>query len=129
MKKEFIFLDSDIENGKVFALISYFGIIGILIAYLAGGKDNKFVLYHIQQSVGLTIALIVILITQLIIALIPFIGFILNLFLAIFIDIPIAILFIIGLINGFTGKVQPLPAVGPMFYKLGFIKPGDYRNA
>ena len=100
----------DIESGKAMAGISYFGIIGFVIALITS-RENKFVMYHAQQ------------------ALIPTILFLIRYFPGTpsFFDsiftLAAVVFFIIGLINGFGGKVQPLPLLGELAYNFGLCKP------
>jgi len=107
MDNEHSFTPQEIEEGKTMAGIAYLGIIGFLIAYLAG-KENRFTLYHAQQGLVLAIASLL--------AAVPVIGwFILS--------IAIIVLSIMGLINGFSGKVQPLPIIGKIGFKFNMVKP------
>ena len=100
----------DIESGKAMAGISYFGIIGFVIALITS-RNNKFVMYHAQQS------------------LIPTILFVIRYFpgTPLFFDsiftLVAVVFFIIGLVNGFGGKVQPLPLLGDLAYNFGLCKP------
>jgi uncharacterized membrane protein len=107
MEPKFSFTPKEIEDGKVMAGIAYFGIIGFLIAFLVG-KDNRFTLYHAQQ------ALIVAILSFF--TWIPFLGWII-------VSLAVLILFIIGIINGFSGKVAPLPVVGNIGFKFNLLKP------
>jgi uncharacterized membrane protein len=107
MDNEYSFTQKEIEEGKVLAGIAYFGIIGFLIAYLAG-KENRFTLYHAQQGLLIAIASLLVIV--------PVIGwFILSIF--------VLVLSIIGLINGFSGKVKPLPLIGKIGFKFNMVKP------
>ncbi len=49
MEQDFDFTPEEIEQGKVMAGISYFGVIGFLIAFIIG-KENRFTLYLAQQA-------------------------------------------------------------------------------
>lgn len=99
----------DIEQGKAMAGISYFSVLGFLIALLTS-RENRFVMYHAQQSLLLIILSMI--------RFIPFTpGFIDNI-----IGLAVFVFFIIGLVNGFGGKVQPLPLVGEMAYGFGLCK-------
>jgi uncharacterized membrane protein len=103
---QFTFTQKEIDDGKVMAGIAYFGFIGFLIAYLVG-KENRFTLYHAQQGLVLAIALLL--------SPIPIIGWLWG--------IGCLVLFIMGLLNGFGGKVAPLPLLGPLAFKFGLLKP------
>ena len=109
---EFNISASEIEEGKTMGGIAYFGLLGFLIAYLTN-KENKYVVYHCQQSLLLVICSIL--------APIPVLGQIIAL--------CIFILFIMGILNGFNGKVQPLPVIGNLAFKLGLLKPEENTSA
>lgn len=100
---------TDIEQGKGMAGISYFGILGFLIAMVTS-RDNRFVMYHAQQSLLLSIIFFI--------RYIPFTPWMLDTV----INLVVVVLFIIGLVNGFGGKVQPLPLVGGIAYGFNICK-------
>jgi uncharacterized membrane protein len=106
MANEFNITQAEIDEGKTMGGIAYFGIIGFLIAFLTS-KENKYVMYHAQQSLILVICMLV--------APIPVIGWIVAL--------GAFVLFIIGLLNGFKGEIKPLPVVGNIAFKFGILKP------
>jgi len=90
----------EIEEGKTMGGIAYFGLLGFLIAYLTS-KENKYVMYHAQQSLA-----------NAILGLIPFIGWVATF-----------VFMIIGLLSGFKGEVKPLPIIGEYAFKLNLFKP------
>ncbi len=106
MENQYTFTQQEIDDGKVLAGIAYFGIIGFLIAFLAG-KENRFTLYHAQQGLILAIAIVLVPI--------PFIGWLWGIF--------CLVLCIMGLINGFSGNVKVLPLLGPLGMKVNLLKP------
>jgi uncharacterized membrane protein len=108
MANEFNITQAEIEEGKTMGGIAYFGILGFLIAFLTS-KENKYVMYHAQQSLILVICMLV--------APIPVIGWIVAL--------GAFVLFIIGLLNGFKGEIKPLPVVGNIAFKFGILKPAE----
>lgn len=95
---------SDKSSNTVMAVLSYFGIL-VLIPLLTDAKKDPFVKFHIKQGLVL---LIVFIIAWVMIPLIPFIGWILSIFVLIF----VFILFLIGVINAASGKKEPLPVIG-----------------
>jgi uncharacterized membrane protein len=103
---QFTFTQKEIDEGKVLAGVSYLGWIGFLIGYLVG-KENRYTLYHAQQALALCILSVFIAI--------PFLGWFL-------ISLAVIVLLIIGLINGFGGKVAPLPIIGQFGFKFGLLK-------
>lgn len=110
MATAFNISSKDIEDGKAMAGISYFGILGFLIALLTS-RENRFAMFHAQQSL---IPIILVFVRFL-----PGTPF--------FVDsiagLAALVFFVIGLINGFGGKVQPLPLFGEIAYKFGLCKP------
>ncbi len=105
-------------DGKIIAGISYFGLIGLIIAFVLSRENkNELVLFHLKQAAGLFVLLIVFHICTSFacaICAIPifWIGFILVLPVVVIINTCILILMIMGIINGFTEKMKPLPIIG-----------------
>ena len=104
------------DNGKTAAIISYFSIIGWLIAYFAMHKDNKTALgsYHLRQTLlyaivsmvlswGFSFLLGIIIVATGSIALANLIWIV---YLALF------IVWIIGLIGAINGEQKPMPIIG-----------------
>ena len=112
MSTAFNISSSDIENGKAMAGISYFGILGFVIAMLTS-RENRFVMFHAQQSLIPTVLFIV--------RFLPGTPF----FLDGIVSLAAIVLFFIGLINGFGGKVEPLPLLGEIAYNFGICKPDN----
>lgn len=94
----------DIEKNKVWALVSYLTIIGLIIAMVSEGKDSPFVKFHINQSLPLVIAVF----GNFVFAMIPIIGWLL----APLIGIGLLILIIMGILNAANGQMKRLPIVG-----------------
>lgn len=103
---EYNITQKEIEDGKGLGGLAYITWIGTLIAYLTG-KENRYVLYHVQQGIVLILAFVLVAI--------PILGWIWGLF--------CLVLFVIGIINGFSGKVQPLPLIGNIGLKFNLVKP------
>jgi len=106
MANEFNITAAEIEEGKTMGGIAYFGLLGFLIAFLTQ-KENKYVVYHAQQSLLLVICMIL--------TPIPVLGWIIG--------VCALVLFIIGLLNGFKGEIKPLPVIGKFAFKFGLLKP------
>lgn len=120
MSKNFNISSSDIENGKAMAGVAYlFEPIGFLIALLTS-KENKYVMYHAQQAAIIMIFWVVGNIFW-VATVIPIIGWLIDI-LIIIADIVLLVFWIMGIINGFTGKVQPVPLIGELAYKLNLCK-------
>ena len=108
------FTPQEIEDGKAMAGVAYLTWIGLLIAFLVG-KDNRFTLYHVQQS----LALVILMFAAGILAVIPVLGWIVFIVVWIFGIVCL----IMGIINGFGGKEKPLPLIGDMAFKFNIVKP------
>ncbi|MFC1731378.1 DUF4870 domain-containing protein [candidate division KSB1 bacterium] len=112
-------MTKDIEEGKLIAglmyLVSLLGVVGWVIAVVlfVVKKDNHYVKYHFQQWLILMIAGVVVgavgAITMLI--LVGFVILIVG-------GVILFVLWIIGMINAFTGKQKPLPIIGHWGEKL-----------
>lgn len=92
----------DIQDNKVVAALSYLGLL-VLVPLLAK-KDSPFCQFHAKQGLVLLIAWVIIGI----IAVIPILGWIISFLGSIF----LFVLFIIGIINAFSGSVKELPVIG-----------------
>lgn len=112
MEPVYTFTPQEIEDGKGLGGLAYITWIGLLIAFIMG-KDNRYVLYHVQQSLILVIAAIFIAI--------PFLGWIWGIF--------VLVAWIMGLMNGFGGKAVPLPLIGSIGLKFGILKPDSSASA
>lgn len=104
----------DIEKNKVWAIVSYLGIIGVLVVALAESKNSPFAKFHLNQAVLLLIAGMIGGTVSLII---PIIGW--------FVFLPIVqtgmmILWILGIVNAAQGQTKRLPLIGN--YDLFIIK-------
>lgn len=95
---------ADIEKNKVWAAISYLGLIGIIIALVCEAKDSPFVKFHLNQSIGLLIASIV----AFAVGLIPILGWIA----APLIWLVVLIFMVMGIINAAQGELKRLPIIG-----------------
>ena len=91
----------DIEKGKTMAGLSYF----LFFLPLLACPDSKYARFHANQSLLLLITSIA---GNVILGIIPVIGWML---LPVF-GVAILVLVVMGLINGFGGKVKQLPIIG-----------------
>ncbi len=92
-------------NGRTIAMISYFSIIGWVIALLMHGKNPSHLsAYHLRQTLGL-------LLTWVLLSFIPLIGWLLAL--------PVLILWAYGLYYAFNERMLPIPILGD-FYQQSF---------
>lgn len=90
----------DVEQNKLWALLGYLGIL-CLIPLLAK-KDSKFAQFHAKQGLVMLIGEFFVWI--------PLVGWILG--------IIIFVLWVMGIMNVFAGKMKPLPIVGELAAKL-----------
>lgn len=93
-------------NKKVTAIVSYLAPIGWLIAYLAGDKEGA--KFHLNQSLVLWIASIVLQVFGFALSYIPVIGAIVRWALSII----IMVFWILGLVYACQDKEQELPVLG-----------------
>ncbi|MFT6699451.1 MAG: putative membrane protein [Porticoccaceae bacterium] len=96
-----------INEGKIAAIISYFLVVGLIIAFVMNyNKKNSFASFHIRQMIGLSIAY-------------SLNGWIVFPFLdkttAAIITIILFILWVIGLIGAIKGEEKLVPVVGEQF--------------
>lgn len=111
---------ADIEQNKVMAMLSYFGILVFIPIFAA--KDSKFARYHANQGLALLIALfgwwiVDYILTMLLRSLLwrglglweiySLCGMVLNLVYIVF-----TVLAVIGIINALNGKAKELPVIG-----------------
>ena len=94
----------DIEKNKVWALVSYLTIIGLVIAMVSEAKDSPFVKFHINQSLPIMIAALV----NVVFGMVPIIGWLI----APLIGLGLLLLVIIGIINAANGEAKRLPLLG-----------------
>ena len=92
----------DVEENKMIAAIGYLGI--LCLVPLLAKKDSPYAQYHGKQGLALFVFEIIIGF----ILIIPFLGWIVG---AVGWLVAIVLL-IIGLMNAFGGKKQPLPIIG-----------------
>ena len=104
-------------SSKVTSILSYFGLIGWLIAFFAGTKDDKSI-YHLRQGFGLfLITFVFSIVIQILLRVsesLALVGTVLW--------IVLLVLFIFGLINAIKEENKPLPIVGKSFESFDFIK-------
>ena len=95
-----------VEEGKTMAIISYFTLIGTIIAYVMNNdKKNTFAAFHIRQMIGLGILS---LINSFGIA--RFSGMA-----SMVISVALLVLWIIGFIGAIQGEEKKVPLLGDMF--------------
>jgi uncharacterized membrane protein len=99
----------EIEAGKTMAIISYFIFFVPLI--VDDAKNNKFAMFHTEQS-------IVLLIINVIVGILGTITCGIGLVLY----IPLLIFYVMGIINAVQGQVKEVPLVGQFGEKFNLVK-------
>lgn len=95
----------DIEENKIFAVLSYLGI--LVIVPLLAKKDSKYAMFHAKQGLVLMIGWVISWLLSFV-----FIGFVL--------DVVMIVFSIWGIINAATGKYAKLPVFGNLAEKFKF---------
>jgi uncharacterized membrane protein len=99
-----------VDEGRLFAFLSYFlWLIGFFIVLIAK-KDNKFAMFHAKQSLVLCIVGV----ASGVLHALPFVGSLL----AALIGLVLFIFWIMGMIYALTGKETNLPIVGDLAAKI-----------
>tara|TARA_Y100000385_G_scaffold235548_1_gene249397 strand:- start:12 stop:344 length:333 start_codon:yes stop_codon:yes gene_type:complete len=105
--------DKDIKSGKSSAIICYFYLLGVLIAYLTNSdKKSQFAYFHIRQSLGLWLSFM---------ALGYPVGYFDNWQITFSFWTAFGILFIYGFSTALSSKMIPIPLVGKL-YQTAFKK-------
>lgn len=94
---------------KVTDIVSYIGIIGLIIAFAAGTREES--KFHMNQSLVIIIASFVVGIISGVGAFIPFIGWIITLVAGIC-SIAVFVFMILGIVSAAKGEEKPLPVIG-----------------
>jgi len=114
-QEENIYTQEDIEKNKTIAGLAYL----LFFLPLIACPESKYARYHANQSLLLTmlaiLGYVVLSILSAAFIIIPYFGLLFGMILIPIFSICILILWIIGLINGFGGKVKPLPIIGNLF--------------
>ena len=96
-----------VNEGKPAAIISYFWVIGLIIAYIMNtSKKNSFASFHIRQMIGLSIASVL---NAWVIS--EYLGFIAGGI----VGFILFILWVIGLAGAIKGEEKLVPIVGEQF--------------
>ena len=101
----------DVQNNKIWAALSYVGILFILPLLVNGGQ-SRYAKYHANQGFILFLAEAVVIIANAILGKIPLLGGILSALLS----LAILALMIIGILNAVNGKAKQLPLIGNLLH-------------
>ena len=105
-------------DGKTISIISYFSLIGWIIAYvLFSSNKSKLAAFHIRQSLGLMIVAVCLYVVMFIFLFIPVLGWIISILIYISL-IGVFVLWVIGLVAAINGQEKPVPILGPMAQNL-----------
>lgn len=105
------------DNAKTIAIVSYITFIGWLIAFIMHSNDqNKSSLagFHLRQALGIFLTGVASWIVIIIMMFIPFLGWLINLALA----LGLIAIWIMGLIAAVNGEEKPVPVVGNFYQDL-----------
>jgi uncharacterized membrane protein len=110
-------------DGKTIAIISYFSLIGWIIAYvLYNNNKTKLAAFHIRQSLGLMLTAVALYIVMFVFLFIPVLGWLISILIWIAL-VGIFILWVIGLVAAINGEEKPVPVIGTKAQEiLGGIK-------
>lgn len=101
-------------NNKTLSIVSYFTLIGWLVAFFMSKNKPKdpLVKYHLKQSLGIIcIGVVLGVLITVIIRIVP------ALWMLSYVQFAILALLILGIINAAGEKMKPVPVVGSMFEK------------
>lgn len=101
----------DVQSNKVWAALSYVGILFILPLLVNGGQ-SRYAKYHANQGFILFLLNIVIGVVNAILGNIPVLGGIVSVLLS----LASLALMILGIINAVNGKAKQLPLIGGLFH-------------
>lgn len=101
----------DVQTNKIWAALSYVGILFILPLLVNGGQ-SRYAKYHANQGFILFLLNIVIGIVNAILGNIPVLGAIVSVLLS----LASLALMILGIINAVNGKAKQLPLIGGLFH-------------
>jgi uncharacterized membrane protein len=111
---------SEIDSGKTMALLSYIPLflIGLIVSIVnIATKNNAFSLYHGKQGLTLIICAFGAYLVCVPCMCIPFLNL---LMIPVFLLLALGVLVfcILGIVNAASGKVKPLPFIGPLADKM-----------
>lgn len=97
------------DEDKIFAFLCYLiSIIGVIIVLATKSERSQFSIYHAKQGLVLFITWIIAIVIGFILGFIPVIGGIINIILW----VCMVLLWVLGMINSLTEKMNPLPVIG-----------------
>lgn len=106
------------DPGKTVAILSYITIVGFIIALVMNNDDrNKSELgvFHLRQSLGIILTVLVLILSGSVFAFIPFLGWIIDAAITISL-VALFIFWILGLVSAINQEKKEVPIIG------GFIQ-------
>ena len=114
MEENVIFNTEDVEQNKVFGILSYIGIL-VLVPILAA-KDSQYARFHANQGLVLLITDVIIgacmRILSTVLGIIPFLGSLVAGLISAPFVILLLVLMILGIVNACSGEPKKLPVIG-----------------
>ena len=111
---------ADIEQNKIFAVISYLGL--LFLVPLIAARQSKFAMYHCNQGAVLCVVwfcgVIGLMVVGIIFGHIPFLGFLIAIMMGLIhfvFWLGMLALMVMGIINAANGRMKPLPLIGNLF--------------
>ncbi len=101
----------DIQSNKIWAALSYVGILFIL-PLLVNGGSSRYAKYHANQGFILFLFNIICMVAGAVLGWIPVVGDIISLVLS----LAVLALMILGIVNAATGKAKELPFIGGLLH-------------
>lgn len=96
---------------KTTGIVSYIGLIGLIIAFVMDKDKSPFSRFHIRQNIGINILWVVLWILSIVLG---SISSVLGLIIWVLFLFPF-VLWIIGIIGAVKGEMKPVPVVGDKF--------------
>lgn len=97
-----------VTEGKTIAIIAYITLIGLIVAFVMNNeKKNSFATFHIRQSLGLGLTMLILMMINII----PLLGWLIS-FVG---SVVIFVMWIMGLISALNGEKKPVFLLGDKF--------------
>jgi len=113
MTQPLSFTPDEIQNDKALGGVAYITVIGLIIAAIVG-KERRFVMYHVQQSIVVGLVWL----ASLVVLTVPLIGWLVGWLLG----VATLVFMILGAVNAFSGKAVPLPLIGHLGLKFNLVR-------
>lgn len=98
-------------NSKVTGIVSYLTIVGWLVAYVAGDKEDSFAKHHLNQGLVLGVIDLICFVLGKVLGWIPVIGSVVGIILYV-IGIALLLVAVYGIVTAVQGSTKSIPVVG-----------------